>query len=204
MTLRKIQLWFPSILSRLKLFYCSQLPHDDKIDDGGKTETVEFYNKTKTDVDVWDQNVYHYTTYRETSRWSLTVFLNILDLSEYNAFVSYKLQPLVVPGINMTSQAWFRFFCALGQQLIKPIMLSRAQYPNGLNVPIVQALEAFSVAIGPQKQVRVLDGPPQKKRCMVCPRSSDRKVRQQCKECNGNVFKEHSKTILICKDCFTT
>ena len=87
------------------MFYCSQLPHDDKIDDSGKAETIEFYSKTKTDVDVWDQKVYHYTTYRETSRWSLTVFLNILDLSEYNAFVLYKLQSLIVPSINMTSQA---------------------------------------------------------------------------------------------------
>ena len=74
------------------------------------------------------------------------------------------------------------FFCVLGEQLTKANML-KAQYPNGLNAPAVRALEALSVAIGPQKQAQVLVGPPQKKRCMVFPRSSDRKVRQQCKEC---------------------
>ena len=76
-------------------------------------------------------------------------------------------------------------------------MLNRAQYPNGLSAPTVRALEALLVVIGPQKQARALDGPPQKKRCMVCPRISDRKVRQQCKECKRNVCKEHSKTILM-------
>ena len=82
-------------------------------------------------------------------------------------------------------------------------MLNRAQYPNGLNAPIVRAFEALSVAIGTQKQVRALDGPPQKKRCIVCPQSSDQKMRQQCKECKRNVCKEHTKTILMCNDCFT-
>ena len=113
---------------------------------------------------------------RKTSRWQLAVFSNILDLSAYNAIVLYKLQPPVVLGINMTYRARFRFLCALGKQLIKPNMLNRAQYPNGLNAPTVRALEALSVAIGPQKQARALNGPPQRKRCMVCPLSSDRKV----------------------------
>ena len=63
----------------------------------------------------------------------------------------------------MTSRARFRFLCALGEQLIKPSMLNRAQYPNGLNAPTVRALEALSVAICPQKQARALNRPPQKK-----------------------------------------
>ena len=127
----------------------------------------------------------------------------LIDLSAYNAFVLYKFQSSVEPGINLTSRARFRFLCALGEQLIKPNMLNRAQYPNGLKAPTVRALEALSVSIAPQKQARALDGPPQKKRCMVCPRSKDRKVRQQCKECKRNVCKEHSKTVLMCNDCFT-
>ena len=73
----------------------------------------------------------------------------------------------------MTSCAQFRFLCALGEQLIKPNMLNRAQYPNGLNTPIVQTLEALSVAIGPQKQAQTLDGPPQKKHFLGWSCSSD-------------------------------
>ena len=72
-----------------------------------------------------------------------------ITLSVYNAFVLYKLRPPVVPGINITSRARFRFLCSLGEQLIKPNMLNSAQYPNGLNATTVRTLEAHSVAIGP-------------------------------------------------------
>ena len=82
-------------------------------------------------------------------------------------------------------------------------MLQRAQYTNGLNVPTIRALEALSVAIDPQNQARALDALPQKKHCMVCPRSSEIRVRQQCKECKRNICKEHSKTILMSTGCFT-
>ena len=53
------------------------------------------------------------------------------------------------------------FFCVLGEQLIKANML-KAQYPNGLNAPAVRALEALSVAIGPQKQAQALVGLPRR------------------------------------------
>ena len=192
--------WYPKRAKVILLL--STMHHDGKIGDSGKLEIVEFYTKTKAGVDELDQKVRHYTKYRKTSRWLLAVFYDILDLLAYNAFVLYKLRPPVVTGINMTSRARFRFLCARGKQLIKSNMLNIAQYPNGLN-PTVRALEALSVGIGPQKQAWALDGPPQKKRCMVCPRSSDQKVRQQCKECKRNVLKKHSKTILLCNDCFT-
>ena len=143
------------------------------------------------------------TQHRKTRRWRLAVFYNILDLLAYNAFVLYKLWPPVVPGINMISHAWLGFLYALEEQLIKPNMLQRAQYTNDLNVPTIRALEALSVAIDPQNQARALDGLPQKKHCMVCPRSSEGRVRQQCKECKRNICNEHSKTILMSTGCFT-
>ena len=146
---RKIQLWYPKQAKVVLLL--STMHHDDMIGDSGKPEIIEFYNKTKVGVDALDQKIRHYTTYHKTPRWPLAVFYKILDLLAYNAFILYKLRPPVVPGINMTSCAQFRFLCALGKQLIKPNMLNRAQYPNGLNTPIVQTLEALSVAIGPQK-----------------------------------------------------
>ena len=141
--------WYPKQAKVVLLL--STMHHDDKIRDNGKPEIVEFYNKTKVAVDTLDQKVRYSTTYRKTSRWPLAVFYNILDLSAYNEFVLYKLRPPVVPGTNMTSRAQFWFLCALGEQLIKSNMLNRAQYPNGLNAPTDWALEALSIAIGPQK-----------------------------------------------------
>ena len=64
--------------------------------------------------------------------------------------------------MNMTSHARLGVLCALGEQLIKPNMLQRAQYTNGLNVPTIRTLEALSVAIDPQNQAQALDGFPRR------------------------------------------
>ena len=146
--------WYPKRAKVVLLL--STMHHGDKIGDSGKAEIVEFYNKTKAGVDALDRKVCHYTPYRKTSRWLLAVFYNILDLLAYNAFVLYKLRP----PVNMISRARFQFLCALGERMIKPNILNRAQYPNGLNAPTFRALEALSVAIGPQKQARAVDGSP--------------------------------------------
>ena len=69
----------------------SSLHHNSNIAESGKPEIVEFYNKTKAVVDVLEQKVRHYTTYRKTYHWPLAVFYNILDISAYNAFVLFKL-----------------------------------------------------------------------------------------------------------------
>ena len=41
----------------------SFLHHNSNIDESGKPEIVEFYNKTKAGVDALDKKVRHYTTY---------------------------------------------------------------------------------------------------------------------------------------------
>ena len=55
-----------------------------------KPETVEFYNKTKCDVDVADQMARQYSVKAGTRRWPVAVFYNILDLAGVNVFVLYK------------------------------------------------------------------------------------------------------------------
>ena len=49
--------WYPKQVQ--VAFLLSTIHHDDKIDDSGKPEIVEFYNKTKAGVDVLDQKVRH-------------------------------------------------------------------------------------------------------------------------------------------------
>ena len=80
-------------------------------------------------------------------------------------------------------------------------MLLRAQHPNGLNLPTKNALKAFHINVATQKVDRV-DEPPQKRRCQFCPRKSDRKVRQQCKECNKHCCSQHSKELRLCNNCY--
>lgn len=52
-----------------------------------KPEMILDYNKTKGAVDNLDKLVAEYTCRRQTKRWPITVFYNIIDVSAYNAFV---------------------------------------------------------------------------------------------------------------------
>ena len=55
-----------------------------------KPETVEFYNKTKSGVDVVDQMARQYSVKAGTCRWPAAVLYNIFDLIGISAFVLYK------------------------------------------------------------------------------------------------------------------
>ena len=92
----------------------SSLHHNSNIIESGKSEIVEFYNKTKGGVDASDQKVRHYTTYRKTLRWPLAVFYNILDISADNDYVFFNIRPSA-QGIDNSSRAHFKFLCSLGE-----------------------------------------------------------------------------------------
>ena len=92
----------------------SSLHHNSNIIESGKSEIVEFYNKTKGGVDASDQKVRHCTTYRKTHRWPLAVFYNILDISADNDYVFFNIRPSA-QGIDNSSRAHFKFLCSLGE-----------------------------------------------------------------------------------------
>ena len=56
------------------------------------------------------------------------------------------MQPPVA-GKDGSSCDCFKLLCTLGEELIKPNMQLRAQYPNGLNLPTRNAIKAFGVQI---------------------------------------------------------
>ena len=120
-------------------------------------------------------------------------------MSAYNAYVLFKICP-PAQSIDISSHACFRFLCSLGEQLLKPNLLLRARYPNGLNLPTKNALKVFGVAVANEK-IQRHDNPPQKRQCQLCPRKRDGKVKQQFSECHDHVCKQHSKELLYCYDC---
>ncbi|XP_018324187.1 piggyBac transposable element-derived protein 4-like [Agrilus planipennis] len=72
----------------------SSMHFDDTIDvstgDHKKPEIVTFYNMTKVGVDLVDQLCQKYDVSRNTRRWPLVMFYNLLNISAINAFVIYK------------------------------------------------------------------------------------------------------------------
>ena len=65
--------------------------HDDNFDvETRKPEIVMSYNATKGGVDGMDQMCHSVTTKRETSRWPILLFYNVLDLASIAALVVWR------------------------------------------------------------------------------------------------------------------
>ena len=83
-----------------------------------------------------------------------------MDISAYNAYVLYKMQP-PVRGKDSSSRALFKFLCALGEELTKPNTQLIAQYPKGLSLTTMDTIKVFVIHITNQK-IQRLDEPAQK------------------------------------------
>ncbi|XP_046686551.1 uncharacterized protein LOC124372222 [Homalodisca vitripennis] len=72
----------------------STMHNDDAIDEETgpkqKPEIVSFYNKTKIGVDVVDQMCSKYDVARNTRRWPMVVFFDLINISGINALCIYK------------------------------------------------------------------------------------------------------------------
>ena len=70
----------------------STMHHDINIDEEDpkmRPEIIKFYNKTKIGVDLVDQMVQTYTCRRQTRRWPLNLFCNLLDIAALNAYTVF-------------------------------------------------------------------------------------------------------------------
>ena len=55
-----------------------------------KPETVLFYNKTKSGVDVIDQMARKYSVKAGSRRWPVHVFYNVIDLALINSWILFR------------------------------------------------------------------------------------------------------------------
>ena len=136
----------------------------------------------------------------------MALFANIIDIAAYNAFVLFKERKSVGAqrdNFSSISKLRFDFLKNLGEALIRPMMLRRASFPNGLHESTVSALKSFQICID-QRVSRAAHPAPDasgKQVCFICPRALKRKVHQRCTNCNRNVCNEHSNKTLICNEC---
>jgi hypothetical protein len=90
---------------------------DQDTGDQQKPEMITFYNQTKYGVDRLDQMCSLYNLYdvsRNSRRWPLTIFFNLINISCINALNVYKFN-----NINNKSKK-SDFLEALALQLMKP------------------------------------------------------------------------------------
>ena len=129
------------------------------------------------------------------------MFYNILDTPAFNACVLFIIRP-PVQGIDNSSGARFKFVCSFGEQLLKPNMLLRARYPNGLSLPTKNALKVFGVAVASKRSKGVANR--HKNDAANYVHARDRKVKHKCSESHNHVCKQLSKELLYCYDLLKT
>uniref|UniRef100_G3N7D4 PiggyBac transposable element-derived protein domain-containing protein n=1 Tax=Gasterosteus aculeatus TaxID=69293 RepID=G3N7D4_GASAC len=99
----------------------STMHHDKEVDENSrkkKTEVITYYNKTKGGVDTTDQMVGTYTCKRQTQRWPMVLWYNIIDIATLNAYTFFTAQH---PEFN----ARRLFLKELSKELVTPHMRSR-------------------------------------------------------------------------------
>lgn len=183
------------------------------------------YNKNKGGVDNLDKLTATYTCQRMTRRWPMVVFYNILDVSAYNAFVSWTH---IHQGWNSTKKHKRKMFLEeLGNSLVKPHIERRERMPRDPGAATLvrqfqssdstpstpsatqrksgSASSSASPASTPTTGAKATTpvGTPQskRKRCQVCSSSKDRKTNVMCFQCKKYLCKEHTRSVTFCPTC---
>ena len=161
-----------------------------------RPKIIKFYNQTKIGVDLADQIAQTYTFKRQTRRLPLFLFYNVLDIAALNAYTVFRQ---VYPDyLSSHCSRRQRFITGLAKSLILHHMITRQKIPQ-LHKATKEAmmrcglgLSSTSLHTGITLQKR--------KRCFLCPASTDRKVAKCCSTCYRPVCSEHSQTSITCTE----
>lgn len=134
-------------------------------------EIIEYYNSTKGGVDVLDQMVRTYTCKRQTQRWPVALFSNLINISALNAYI---LWTEIHPQWNGNKTYKRRLYLQqLGESLVRPCIVRRNRLPTaGASADVVRNIQAEV-----EEEPPTSTGPPAKKkaserrRCKFCPPS---------------------------------
>lgn len=189
--------YVPQTKKKKNVVLFSSMHHDNKIDpesgDMKKPEIITFYNSTKGGVDMVDQMAGKYNTSRNSRRWPLTLFYSMLNISTINAYILY----CHIPENTLKRRKFIKSVC---MQLVEDALKRRLQnihLQRDLRSGIRRMLPETGDPITPS-QTPTSRGA---KRCALCARSRDRKVKTVCTSCDMHVCKDHSKLFVLCITC---
>lgn len=176
----------------------SSMHHDAAIDvdNANKPEIIMHYNKTKSGVDNLDHLVGFYSCKRKVRRWPMTIFFNILDCASVAAYVTWTAKN---PCWNQNNTHKRRLFLReLAEALVADNLQRRYQNPQMMQGQVRLAFKALgfqSLAV----QAAAVQTAPGQKRCVLCPRTSDRKTKSRCTTCSLPCCLDHGR--VVCENC---
>lgn len=165
-----------------------------------KPEIIQFYNKTKGGVDCLDMMLGNYSCKRKNLRWTMVLFMFMLDVAAYNSFVLYKHRYGDIKRRHSLEK--------LAIDLMMPFIKIRIQKITennfrGISRDIQDSFERIGVEMKKEEESNLESEEPKRKktRCSDCPRSKDRKTNISCSSCEKFVCGEHYRTCLLCMSC---
>lgn len=166
-----------------------------------KPNIINYYNSTKSGVDVLDKILREYTCRRCTRRWPLSLFLHYIDIAAYNAFVLWQLKNPDWATGNIKSRRK-QFIENLSEQLVAANIDSRARAFETNAVVfsrhIVDAIESTGRKINKQMSTTL----EKRSRCSLCI-GNDNKYKSKCDVCHKYVCNIHSTCTknILCTNC---
>lgn len=170
----------------------STMHSGSSIEENKKPEIINFYNSTKGGVDTFDQMVHTYSVSRKTRRWPLRFFYGIMDQAGINSNIIFQ-----IVRSNRQKSVRRKYLFELGLQLARPHMERR------LTKPVPRTLKESIMNMLDMKSEGTANPPPSKlqkqTRCILCPRTNDRKTKTACAKCFKAVCNNHRAE--ICTEC---
>lgn len=170
----------------------------DEINNTKKPDVITFYNKTKGGVDCLDQMLAELTCKRASSKWTMVIFMFMLDVAAYNSFVLYCQRRNDLERRKSLEK--------LAMDLIRPYIELRVKYMlennfRGISTATIDSIRRVGFDLSTKEKI---EQPVKAKigRCKACSRSEDKKSRVTCCRCEKNVCQIHSKSFRMCDDCF--
>ena len=169
-----------------------------------KLNSICFYDKTKGGVDVVDMVICKYTTKYKTRRWTINIFVYMLNTARTNAHTVYK-------EIKHDIRT-FDFIQQLGMLLVNAHITRRSANPVVLQQTVItKKRKVLKVAESPKAAYVCMQDASNRYWCQICieeirgqvkykeNKNKLTKVKMSCKDCNNAVCKKHLK--YMCQKC---
>ena len=157
-------------------------------------DSVQFYNATKSGVDIVDKKICAFSCKRKCNRSPVAVICNMVDIACINACFIFSHS-----GALFSEVSHLDFLKQCGYQLTHACIQRRMTQEKSLQRDVRMAIEMCGYILTARRPLS-LDGFLQKpKRCEFCPSSRDRKSKSVCWKCLKVICVEHS--CKVCHNC---
>lgn len=162
--------------------------------DSRKPEIITYYNRTKNGVDLVDKMCPMYDVARNSRRWPLTVFFDLLNLSALNALCIYTANKNYEPVCRRD------FLIDLALAWMKPLAHKRidnTSLPRTLTIRIKDFLGITYAETQPTTSEATSSNVV--RRCHDCGRARNKSTRKMCTKCKKFICGDHLK--IMCLSC---